>query len=95
MVRYSTRLRNASMNFPYTYTDENGEETYRKLKEKRVVTYNPKLAEKKKYEINRMVEKAKKLKASQAKKSEFANAANMSPLVVPTRKEMPSTERSG
>lgn len=57
--------------FPYTYTDESGKKHTVKLKEKRVVTYNPKLAEKKKYEINKMVEKAKKLKASQAKRSEF------------------------
>jgi len=35
-----------------------------------VVTFNPKLAEKQKYEINRQVEKAKALKACQAKKSE-------------------------
>ena len=38
-----------------------------KLTEKRIVTFNPKLAAKQKYEINRQVEKAKKLKASQAK----------------------------
>ncbi|MCM8782696.1 MAG: IS1634 family transposase [Candidatus Omnitrophica bacterium] len=57
--------------FPYTYTDENGKKHTVRLKEKRVATYNPKLAEKKKYEINKMVEKAKMLKACQAKKSEF------------------------
>jgi transposase len=61
--------------FPYTYTDENGRKRNIRLKEKRVVTYNPKLAEKKRYEINRMVEKAKKLKASQAKKSEFGECS--------------------
>jgi hypothetical protein len=47
--------------FPYTYTDENGKKHAIRVKEKRVVTYNPKLAEKKKYEINKMVEKAKML----------------------------------
>lgn len=57
--------------FPYTYTGENGKKHTVRLKEKRVVTYNPKLAEKKRYEINKMVEKAKMLKASQAKRSEF------------------------
>ena len=57
--------------FPYSYTDESGKKHTIKLKEKRVVTYNPKLAEKKRHEINRMVEKAKMLKACQAKKSEF------------------------
>ncbi|MDP2789037.1 MAG: IS1634 family transposase [bacterium] len=61
--------------FPYTYTDDNGKKYAVRLKEKRVVTYNPKLAEKKKYEINKMVEKAKMLKASQAKKSEFGECS--------------------
>ena len=61
--------------FPYTYTDENGKKRTVKLKEKRVVTYNPKLADKKKYEINKMVEKAKMLRASQAKKSEFGECS--------------------
>ena len=46
-----------------------------KLHEKRIVTFNPKLAEKQKYEINRQVEKAKKLKACQAKKSEYGDSA--------------------
>lgn len=61
--------------FPYTYTDDNGKKYAVKLKEKRVVTYNPKLAEKKKYEINKMVEKAMILKTSQAKKSEFGECS--------------------
>jgi len=61
--------------FPYTYTDENGKKRTIRLKEKRVVTYNPKLAEKKKYEINKMAEKAKMLKACQAKKSEFGECS--------------------
>ncbi len=61
--------------FPYPWTDENGKRHTVRLKEKRVVTYNPKLAEKKRYEINKMVEKAKKLKASQAKKSEFGECS--------------------
>lgn len=57
--------------FPYTYTDENGKKHTIRIKEKRVVTYNPKLAEKKKYEVKKMIEKAKTLKASQAKRSEY------------------------
>lgn len=61
--------------FPYTYTDENGKKHIVKLKEKRVVTYNPKLAEKKKHEIFKLVEKAKILKASQSKKSEFGECS--------------------
>jgi transposase len=45
------------------------------LTEKRVVTFNPKLAKKKKIEINRMVEKAKSLQASKAKKDEFGECS--------------------
>lgn len=46
-----------------------------KLREKRIVTYNPKLAKKQIYEINKEVEKAHLLKASQAKKSEYGDCA--------------------
>ncbi len=46
-----------------------------KLKEKRIVTYNPKLAQKQIYEINKEIEKAKTLKASHAKKSEYGDCA--------------------
>ncbi len=47
----------------------------RQLTEKRIVTYNPKLAEKQKFEINKQVEKAKKLRACEAKKSEYGDSA--------------------
>lgn len=46
-----------------------------KLKEKRIVTYNPKLAKKQIYEINKEIEKAKNLKAAQAKKTEYGDCA--------------------
>ena len=46
-----------------------------KLTEKRIVTFNPKLAEKQKYEINRQVEKAKNLRACEAKKSEYGDSS--------------------
>ena len=45
------------------------------MTEKRIVTYNPKLAEKQKFEINKQVEKAKKLRACEAKKSEYGDSA--------------------
>ena len=61
--------------FPYTYKDDSGKRHTVRVKEKRVATYNPKLAEKKRYEINRLVEKAKVLRASQAKKSEFGECS--------------------
>lgn len=59
--------------FPYK-VEHDGKESVVKLTEKRLLTYNPSLAAKKKYEINRMVEKAKSLKASQAKKAEYGEA---------------------
>lgn len=61
--------------FPYHYHDANGKQRSIKLTEKRVVTYNSKLAKKQKYEISKQVEKAKKLRASEAKKSEYGDSA--------------------
>ena len=46
-----------------------------KLTEKRVVTFNSKLKEKQIFEIEKQVEKAKILKASQAKKSEYGDSS--------------------
>ena len=59
--------------FTYTWHDENGRKCTKELPEKRVVTYNPSLAKKKKAEIMKQVEKAKALKASHAKKSEYGD----------------------
>ena len=56
--------------FPYKI-EQNGKKYTVKLHEKRLLTYTPSLAAKKKYEINRMVEKAKRLTASQAKREEY------------------------
>jgi hypothetical protein len=56
--------------FSYKVEHE-GKKVTVKLTEKRLLTYNPTLAAKKRYEINRMVEKAKSLTLSQAKKSEY------------------------
>lgn len=56
--------------FSYTIEHE-GKEVTINLTEKRLLTYNPTLAAKKRYEINRMVEKAKSLTASQAKKADY------------------------
>lgn len=61
--------------FPYNYTDENGKTMKIALKEKKVVTFNPSLAEKQRYEINRMVEKAKGLCLSKAKKDEYGESS--------------------
>ena len=56
--------------FPYTFEHE-GKQVTVSLREKRLLTYNPTLAAKKKYEINKMVEKALSLSLSQAKRSEY------------------------
>lgn len=69
------RIKECADDFLYTYIDENGQKRKIKLPEKRVVTFNPKLAEKQKYEINKQVEKAKKLKACQAKRSEYGDSS--------------------
>ena len=69
------RIKECVDDFPYAYTDADGHKKTLKLSEKRIVTFNPKLAEKQKHEINRQVEKAKKLKACEAKKSEYGDSA--------------------
>ncbi len=56
--------------FPYV-VEHNGKKITVNLTEKRLLTYNPTLAAKKRYEINRMVEKAKELTLSQAKKADY------------------------
>lgn len=56
--------------FPYKVL-HNGQDKIVYLTEKRVLTYNPTLAAKKRYEINRMVEKAMALTVSKAKKNEY------------------------
>ena len=61
--------------FSYSYQDKNGKKKNIKLREKRIVTFNPKLAEKHIYEINKQVEKVHRLKTSQAKRSEFGDCS--------------------
>ena len=56
--------------FPYMVEHE-GKKVTVNITEKRLLTYNPTLAAKKRYEINRMVEKAKSLTLSQAKKKDY------------------------
>lgn len=59
--------------FPYQVEHE-GKEITVMLHEKRLLTYNPSLASKKRYEINRLVEKARSLTVSSAKKAEYGDA---------------------
>lgn len=69
------RIKDCVDDFNYTYTDETGHRETIKLTEKRIVTFNPKLAEKQRYEINRQVEKARNLRASEAKKADYGDSA--------------------
>lgn len=59
--------------FPYT-VERDGKKVTVNLTEKRLLTYNPDLAAKKRFEINRMVEKAKSLTVSQAKRNDFGES---------------------
>lgn len=56
--------------FPYT-VEQNGKKVTVHLREKRLLTYNPTLAAKKRFEIQRMVEKAKALTVAHAKQNEY------------------------
>ena len=68
------RYKSCIDSFPYK-VERNGKKVTVKLKEKRLLTYNPSLAKKKEFEINRMVEKARALCASQAKRAEFGECS--------------------
>ena len=80
------RMKEGVDDFAYTYTDSDGRRRTFKLREKRVVTFNPKLAEKQRYEINKQVEKAKILKACEAKKSEYGDSAKYVSFVAADKK---------
>lgn len=69
------RIKECVDDFSYSYTDNAGHRKTLKLTEKRIVTFNPKLAEKQIYEMNRQVEKAKNLRACEAKKSEYGDSS--------------------
>jgi transposase len=59
--------------FPYAFEHE-GKRVTVELTEKRLVTYNPDLAAKKRYEINKMADKAESLTLSKAKKDEYGES---------------------
>ena len=70
------RIKECVDEFQYKFKDsDTGLEKKFRITEKRIVTYNPKLAKKQIYEIHKEVEKARLLKASQAKKSEYGDSA--------------------
>lgn len=61
--------------FPYKVSGGSNRQATVNLTQKRVVTFNPLLAEKKRHEISKMVEKARELNGCQAKKKEYGDAA--------------------
>lgn len=67
------RYKSCIDSFPYT-VEHDGKQVSVNLTEKRLLTFNPTLASKKRYEINRMVEKAKSLTLSEAKKNDYGEA---------------------
>jgi len=69
------RLKSCVAEFDYKVTAESGRKKAARLEEKRVATYNPKLARKQRAEIDRQVEKARRLRLSQAKRSEYGDCA--------------------
>lgn len=69
------RIKECVDDFSYSYTDNTGHRKTLKLTEKRIVTFNPKLAEKQIYEINRQVEKAKNLRTCEAKETEYGDSS--------------------
>ena len=69
------RIKECVDDFTYTVTDSEGKKRKLQLPEKRVATFNPKLAEKQRLEIKKQVEKAILLKTAKAKKSEYGDCA--------------------
>ena len=69
------RIKDCIDKFNYEYTDESGKKIIIPLTEKRVVTYNPQLAKKKIFEIDRQVEKARQLRAAEARRFEYGDSA--------------------
>lgn len=70
------RIKECVDEFEYKFKDlDTGRERKFKISKKRIVTYNPKLAKKQVHEINKEVEKARLLKASRAKRTEYGDSA--------------------
>lgn len=67
------RCKSCIDDFPYNVEHE-GKEFTVMLREKRLLTYNPSLAAKKRYEIQRLAEKARSLTVSRAKKAEYGES---------------------
>ena len=65
------RIKSCVDDFTYSYRDENGKVISMTLREKRICTYNPKLAKKQLAEIDKMIAKARDLTLYTAKKADY------------------------
>ncbi|MFR7442005.1 MAG: hypothetical protein ACLUUG_12660 [Lachnospiraceae bacterium] len=88
------RIKECVDDFSYSYTDNAGHRKTLKLTEKRIVTFNPKLAEKQKYEINRQVEKAKISGHVKQRNRNTETVPSMLPLFLLIRKGQKRLEKS-
>jgi len=69
------RTKSAKGDFSYAVTGADGKKTRVSLPERRVVTFSESLRRKQTREINRQVEKARRLRLAQAKRSEYGDSA--------------------
>ena len=65
------RIKSCIDDFTYSYRDENGKVISMTLREKRICTYNPKLAKKQLAEIDKMISKARDLTLYTAKRADY------------------------
>jgi transposase len=87
------RIKDCIDDFAYRLKTEDGKTKVVKLREKRIVTYNPSLAKKQTSEIEREVLKAKSLKAAQAKRSEYGDSAKYVKFVATDKKGKETSEK--
>lgn len=85
------RYKECTEKFPYKVKNEDGKDVTIHLEEKRVLTFNPDLCEKQKYEINKLVEKAKASCLSRAKKDEFGECGKYVNFVTEDNKKVGTT----
>lgn len=69
------RIKSFTGIYTYSFKTESGRKIDFRVKEKRIVTYNPSLARKQRNEINKMVDKARYCVLSHAKKSEYGESS--------------------
>lgn len=72
--KLSYRYKTCIDDFPYMVEDSNNKKIKVNLEQKRMVTFNPSLANKHRQEINKMISKVRELSARAAFKSEYGDA---------------------